>query len=101
MALTVKQYTRAIWKAQRSVAQTAAGIDLRTVSVELRLVLLLADLAVGIVIQALVTAGIVTDAAVQQRLDAVASAAYPALPTQVRAADPDQGYDPPDPDLGA
>lgn len=101
MAQSVKAYTRALWAMQKTVALKLGGVDIRVLPLQLRVVLVLADLSTALVIQALVNAGTVTDAAVQSKLDSTAAADYPALPDDLRAPDPESGYDPPDPDLGA
>lgn len=100
-AQPLKVYALSLWNTQKTVAQKIGGLDLRVLPLQLRVTLILVDLSVALVIQALVNAGIVTDAAVQAKLTEIGSAAYTRLADKVRAPDDEQGYVPPDPDLGA
>jgi hypothetical protein len=100
-AQPLKTYALALWGAQKTVAQAIGGVDIRVLPLQLRVVLVLTDLSVALVIQALVNAGIVTDAQVQAKLTEISTSTYKRLPDRLRAPDPEQGYDPPDPDLGA
>lgn len=99
-AQPLKVYANAIWQCQKAVALKLGGTDIRRLPIELRVTLILCDLAVGLVMQALVTANAVTDAAIQTKLNEIAGATYNRLPDVVPAADVDTGYQPPDPDLG-
>lgn len=97
----LKVYATAIWNCQKAVALKLGNLDLRVVPIELRITLILCDLAVGLVMQALVQANAVTDAAIQTKLDDIANATYTQLPSRVFPADPESGYVPSDPNLGA
>lgn len=97
----LKAYATAIWNCQKTVAMKLGGTDIRRLPIENRVTLILCDLAVALVMQALVSANAVTDAAIQSKLNDIANATYTQLPDNVPAADPDSGYVPPDPDLGA
>lgn len=100
-AQPLKTYAMALWQAQKTVAQKVGGLDLRVLPLELRVTLILVDLSVALVVQALVNAGIVTDAAVQAKLTEITNANYNRLPGHMRGEDTEYGYEPPDPDLGA
>ena len=101
MSQTVKAYTVALWRMQKSVALQVAQTDIRCLPLQLRAVLLMADVAVALVIQALVDAGTFTDAQVQTRLNNVANGTYNPINFTAAAPDPETGYQPPDPDMGA
>lgn len=100
MAQPLKVYATAIWNCQKVIALKLGEIDIRRLPIELRVTLVLCDLAVGLVMQALVNAGALTDAAIQTKLSEVASTDFAQLPDIVPAADVDTGYVPPDPNLG-
>lgn len=96
---TVKQYVTALWEAQQVISRKL-GFDLRRASVEMRCVVLAVDVTLGVVIKVLTDGGVITDQALQTRMNAVRDAAYPQQPASVPAPDETTG-DVPDPDMGA
>lgn len=100
-AQSIKVYAMGLWAAQKAVAAKLGNTDLRLLPIELRVTLIVVDLSLALVVQALVNAGIVTDAQVQAKIAEISGSTYNRLPDVVLPPDPDQGYTPPDPNLGA
>lgn len=99
-AQPVKVYALAIWGAQKTIAKKLGNVDLRRLPLTDRVVLITVDFVLAMIIQALVNANIVTDVAVQARIDAVSGATYNRLPESVPIDDEDAGTVTPDPDTG-
>lgn len=96
---TVKQYVMSLWEAQRVISRKL-GFDIRRAPLETRCIVLAVDVTLGVVIKVLTDGGVITDAALQTRMNAVRDAVYPQQPASVPAPDETTG-DVPDPDMGA
>lgn len=101
VAQPLKVYAMSLWQAQKSIAQKIGPVDIKRLSVEARVCLILVDLAVAIVIQALVELALVTDAQVNAKINTLVNSTWKRLPTDVPPDDEDEGTVSPDPDLGA
>lgn len=99
-AQSVKTYAMMIWGAQKVIARKLGGVEIKRLDITSRVVLVTVDLVLAMIIQALVNANILTDAAIQARIDAVSGVAYSKLPDTVPPDDEDQGTVAPDPDIG-
>jgi hypothetical protein len=99
-ASSVRTYAGLIWSAQKVIARKLGGTDLRRLPISDRVVLVTVDLTLAMILQALVNAGILTDAGIQNRLDAVSGATFARLPDIVLPDNEESNIMAPDPDLG-
>lgn len=100
-AQPIKVYAMALWGAQKTIARKLSSTDIRQLPIELRVCLILVDITIALVVQALVNTGVVTDAQVQAKIAEITGSTYNRLPDIVLPPNEDTGYTPPDPDLGA
>jgi hypothetical protein len=100
-AQPIRTYALALWGAQKTIALKLSGTDIRRLPIELRVTLVLVDLSLALIIQALVNTGAITDAQVQAKMAEISGYNYTKLPDIIRAPNVDEGYEPPDPDLGS
>jgi hypothetical protein len=100
-AQPIRTYALALWGAQKTIAWKLGRTDLRQLSLEMRVTLIVVDLSLALIIQALVNIGAVTDAQVQAKMAEISGYNYNKLPDYVPPPNEDEGYDPPDPDLGS
>lgn len=96
---TVKQYVTSLWEAQQVISRKL-GFDIRRAPLEMRCIVLAVDVTLGVVIKVLTDGNVITDAALQTRLNAVRDATYPLQPASVPSPDEVTG-EVPAPDLGA
>lgn len=99
-ASPVRVYAGMIWGAQKIIARKLGGVDLKRLSLSDRVVLITVDIVLGMILQVLVNANLLTDAVIQARVDAVSGATFQRLPDIVPPDDEDAGIVSPDPDLG-
>jgi hypothetical protein len=99
---SIATYTRSLWDAQRTIAMKI-GMDLRRAPFEVRATVVIVDLTLAVLIKALTDGGVLTDANLSTRMNAVRDATYPTLPYSPPSVPEDGADDPmyPDPIAGA
>lgn len=100
-AQPLRVYAMALWQAEKVISQKLGGPDLRRVDVNTRVILIIVDLVLALIIQALVELNLVTDAQINAKVAALTSAIYKTQPDWVPPDNEDDGTVSPDPDLGA
>lgn len=95
---TIKQYVSTMWGAEKTIAQQM-GLDIRRSSFEVRVAVLTVNCVLAAVIKVLTNGGVITDAALQTQLNAIANSTIPPQPYTLPPPDEATGSVP-DPDLG-
>jgi hypothetical protein len=97
----LRVYVTALWNAEKVIAKKLGDQDIRRADISLRVGLIMLNLVLASFIQILVGAGIVTDAQIQARFDALANAPLKRQPDFPPGDDVDLGTSAEDPDVGA
>jgi hypothetical protein len=100
-AQPLRVYAMALWNAEKIIANKLGAADLRRMPVDQRVILIVVDLVLALIIQALVEVNLITDAQIQAKIAALTTATYKIQPDVVPMGDEDAGTATPDPDLGA
>lgn len=101
VAQPLKTYVSALWQAEKTIARKLGGSDLRRLPLDQRVMLLVIDIMIAMILQALVELAVITDVQLNNKLNTITSATYPVQPMMVPMDDEDEGTVATDPDLGA